>query len=258
VQVAVVTGSASGIGAAIRARLEAAGNHVIGVDVRGAEVLADLGSAPGRALALAAVREQLGASGGRLEHVVVCAGLGAHVRPPSRIASVNYFGAIDMLDGLLDTLASGEAPAAIALCSNSAQMAPLDEHPYVLALLAHDEASARHLIDAQDSPIVAYMGSKHALGRAVRRRAGLWGRRGVRLNAIAPGPVRTPLLQGGLDDPLTGAAIRNLKIPLGRLGEPGEVAELAAFLLSPAAAWIHGSIYFIDGGNDAEIRPDRF
>jgi NAD(P)-dependent dehydrogenase (short-subunit alcohol dehydrogenase family) len=252
---AAVTGSASGIGAAIRARLESEGDTVIGVDLRNAEVTVDLGSPSGRADAVSAVRER---AAGRLDRLVVCAGLGAHVRPPSRVASVNYFGAIDVLDGLLDLLACGEAPAALALCSNSAQMAPLDDHPYVQALLAHDEEGARRIIDEADSPIIAYMGSKHALGRAVRRRAGEWGRRGVRLNAVAPGPVRTPLLQGGLDDPSTGAAIRNVRIPLGRPGEPDEIAVLAAFLLSPAASWIHGAVYFIDGGNDAEIRPDRF
>jgi len=256
--VAAVTGSASGIGAAIRARLEAEGDTVIGVDLRDAEVTADLATPAGRAHAVAAVRELASGQFGGLDRLVVCAGLGAHVRPPSRVASVNYFGAVDVLDGLLDILACGEAPAALALCSNSAQMAPLDDHPYVQALLAHDEDRARKLIDDEDSPIVAYLGSKHALGRAVRRRAGDWGRRGVRLNAVAPGPVRTPLLQGGLDDPSTGGAIRNVRIPLGRLGEPEEVATLAAFLLSSAAGWIHGAVVYIDGGNDAEIRPDRF
>ena len=114
------------------------------------------------------------------------------------------------------------------------------------------------MIDALDSSIIAYLGSKHALGRAVRRRAGDWGRAGVRLNAVAPGPVNTPLFAADRADPVTGAAIEKLSIPLGRVGEPEEVAELAAFLLGPKAGWIHGSIHYIDGGNDAEIRPDRF
>jgi NAD(P)-dependent dehydrogenase (short-subunit alcohol dehydrogenase family) len=250
-----VTGSASGIGAAIKRRLEAEGSRVIGVDIRDAEVLADLASREGRVRALSEVLERCR---GRLDQLVVCAGIGAHSRPPSRVAAVNYFGAVDLLDGLFPALQRAGAPAAIAMCSNSAQMAPLEEHPYVIALLAHDEAEAARVIDAADSPILAYLGSKHALGRAVRRRASDWGRAGVRLNAIAPGPVLTPLLEGDLEDPVTGAAIRKLSVPLGRMGKPDEIAELAAFLLGPKASWIHGGVYYIDGGNDAEIRPDRF
>ena len=61
-----------------------------------------------------------------------------------------------------------------------------------------------------------------------------------------------------LDDPETGDAVRSLNVPIGRWGEPEEVAALVAFLLGPEARWIHGSIYYIDGGNDAAIRPDRY
>jgi len=70
--------------------------------------------------------------------------------------------------------------------------------------------------------------------------------------------VRTPLLQGDMDDPVTGAAIRSFPVPLGRIAEPEEIAELAAFLLGPAGSFIQGSIYYIDGGSDAQVRPDRF
>jgi NAD(P)-dependent dehydrogenase (short-subunit alcohol dehydrogenase family) len=255
VAVAAVTGSASGIGAAIRARLEAGGARVIGVDLRDAEVIADLGQPAGRAAAVAEVRAR---AGGHLDRLVVCAGIGAHSRPPSRTASINYFGAVALLDGLFDALAAGEAPAALAVSSNSAQLAPLDDHPYVRALLDGDEARARELCDAEDSPILAYVGSKHALARAVRRRVVAWGERGVRLNALAPGPTDTPLYQGDRADPLTGGAIRNIRVPVGRIAQPAEVAELAAFLLSPAAGMVHGAVVYIDGGLDAVARPDRF
>ena len=86
------------------------------------------------------------------------------------IASVNYFGSVDVFDGLFDALRRGTDPAVVSIVSNSAQMAPLDDSPFVQALLAHDEPEATRIIDEMNSPIVAYLGSKHALGRAIRRR----------------------------------------------------------------------------------------
>ncbi len=250
-----ITGSASGIGAAARKRLEETGDRVIGIDVRDSEIIADLSQRDGRQAAIRAVWEECR---GRLDRLVVSAGLGAHVKPPSLIASVNYFGAVEILDGLMGALRKGNNPAALVICSNSAQMMPMDDLPYVLALLEHREEEACRLIDETDDPVLAYLGSKNALGKAVRRRASKWAEAGVRLNAVAPGPVKTPLLQGDMDDPLTGDAVRALRIPLGRMGDPHEIAELVAFMLSPSASWIHGSIYFIDGGIDAQMRPDRF
>ena len=253
--VAAVTGSASGIGAAIRTRLEKDGFEVIGVDLRDAEIVADLSHPEGRRSAVAGVLERCD---GRLDRLVACAGLGTHVRPPSQVASVNYFGTVDVIDGLCEALSRGVDPAVVVLVSNSAQMAPLDDHPYVVALLDGDEAEAGRIIDGLDNPIVAYMGSKHALGRALRRRVRRFGEARVRLNGVAPGPVRTPLLEAGIADPATRDAIQSIDLPIGRWGQPEDVADLVAFLLAPAAGWIHGSIVFIDGGNDAEIRPDRY
>ena len=253
--IAAVSGSASGIGAAVRARLEQQGDRVIGIDVRDAEVITDLSAAKGREAALAAVMEDCA---GRLDRLVLAAGLGVHVAPISLIPSVNYFGAVDLLDGLLPALQRGENPAVVVICSNSAQFIPLEDHPYPAALLAHDEEEAQRILEESPEPFLAYAGSKNALGRAVRHRAGDWGRAGVRLNAVSPGPVETPLLEGGLADPRFGEAIRTLQVPLGRRGAPDEIAGLVSFLLGQEASWIHGSIYYIDGGNDAEVRPDRF
>jgi NAD(P)-dependent dehydrogenase (short-subunit alcohol dehydrogenase family) len=146
----------------------------------------------------------------------------------------------------------------LVICSNSAQLIPLDDHPYTAALLADDEAAAHRILEESGDAFLAYAGSKNALGRALRRRAGEWGRAGVRLNAVAPGAVETPLLEGGLDDPRFGEAIRSLQVPLGRRGEPDEIAGLVAFLLGPEASYVHGSIHYIDGGYDAVVRPDRF
>jgi NAD(P)-dependent dehydrogenase (short-subunit alcohol dehydrogenase family) len=250
-----VTGAGSGIGAAIRTRLEKEGYEVIGVDLKGAEVVADLSTPDGRAAAVAEVLER---SGGTLDRVVTCAGLGSNVRPASLVASVNYFGSVEVLDGLFDALKKGSDPAAVAIVSNSAQMAPLDDSPFVAAMLDGDEPEARRIIDEMDSPVVAYLGSKHALGRAVRRRVRSWGDARVRLNGVCPGPVKTPLLEGTMSDPATRAQVENIDIPIGRWGEPADIASFVMYLLGPEATWMHGSVLFLDGGNDAEIRPDRY
>jgi NAD(P)-dependent dehydrogenase (short-subunit alcohol dehydrogenase family) len=254
VGLAAVTGSASGIGAAIRERLEADGDRVIGVDVLDAEVKTDLSTPAGRRRAVDAVRE---AAGGALDRLVICAGIGTHVEDLAQIPSVNYFGAVEVMDGLLGELEGRRAAAAVVVCSNSAQFAPFDEHPYVLALLDHDEAKAREII-VQENGFIAYSGSKHALCRAVRRRAKTWGEAGVRLNGVCPGATETPLLRGALEHPVFGPGVAALDIPLGRRAEPAEIADVVAFLLGPGAAYVHGSLLYVDGGNDAVIRPDRF
>jgi len=251
---AAITGSASGIGAAVRERLEKQGDRVIGVDLRDAEVVADLSTPEGRREAVEGV---LQSSGGALDRVVLAAGLGAHVDDIALVASVNYFGAVEVLDGLRPALEGRSDAAVVVVCSNSAQMAPFQEHPFVLALLDHDEARARELL-ATENGFIAYGGSKHALSRAVRRRAPEWGKAGVRLNGIAPGPTRTPLMEGAAAHPIYGKGVEALTVPLGRWAEPAEIAATIAFLLGPEASYIHGSIVFADGGNDAELRPDGF
>jgi len=255
---AVVTGSASGIGAAIRKRFERSGVTVIGIDIGNAEIVADLSTHEGRVLAISGVKQRCNA----LDQFVACAGLATYARPPSLIASVNYFGAVELLDGLLELLQRGKNPAAVVMLSNSAQWVHIDETPYFQALLRNDEAEAAKIIDAVPDVFMAaslaYVGSKLALGRAIRQRAETWGKAGVRLNGVAPGNTRTPMLQKILDDPNTRDGVQSMEIPLGRLAEPDEVASLVAFLCSPEASYIHGGIFYIDGGVDAQIRPDRF
>jgi len=251
-----ISGCATGIGAATRKRLESDGHRVIGIDVRDAEVLADLSTAEGRAGAVSAVLERCG---GGLDGLVLCAGLGGHIRDNAKVLSVNYFGAVELLDELLPALRKGRHPAAVVICSNSAQLSPdFASMPVVAAMLGGDEAEARRLARAGLGGQVVYMASKNALGCAVRRRAGAWGEAGVRLNAVAPGPVRTPLLQAGLDTPGDGDMIRAFKVPLGRYGEPDEIAGIVRFLLGPDGGFVHGAIWYVDGGADASVRPDRF
>ncbi len=250
-----VTGSASGIGRAVRARLERAGERVIGVDLRDAEVIADLARAEGRAAAVAAVGA---ACGGRLDGLVACAGVGPQVEPWSTIVSLDYFGAQALLEGLREALAAGERPAAVAISSNSSTL-PGADTPLVTACLAGDEGEARRQALALDGHRV-YAGSKLALARWIRRSAptATWAGAGIRLNAVAPGAIETPLLQAGLDHSLYGPAIRGFPIPAGRFGTADEVAAAVAFLLGPEAGFCCGSVLIVDGGTDAMLRPDGY
>ena len=251
---AVVTGSASGIGAAVAKALRQQGLDVVGIDLRDAEVVADLSTPAGRK---DAVRGALEATGGRIDRVVLCAGLGSHLEDLALIGSVNYFGAVEVLDGLFDALQAGEAPAAVVVCSNSARFGRFEDHAFVKACLAGDEPKAREIV-AGENGFVAYAGSKYALSVAVRRRAKAWGEAGVRLNGIAPGPVETPLLQGTRDHPVYSKGFAGLDIPVGRLATPDEIADFIGIMLGPAAAFMQGSIVYLDGGNEAATLPDRF
>jgi len=235
--------------------LEKDGHRVIGIDIRDAEVIADLTTPAGRATAMESVRK---AAGGRLDGAVACAGLGTTTEPWSLIVSLNYFGAQVLLEGLRDLLVAGKPSAAVAVSSNSSTIPGMDTE-LVEACLAGDEERARELALALDGTRT-YGGAKLALARWVRRSAPgpSWAGAGIRLNAVAPGAVQTPLLQAGLDDPQYGPAIRAFPVPLGGFGAPEQLASAIAFLLSPEASFCCGSVVFVDGGTDALLRPDAF
>lgn len=250
----VVSGSASGIGAATLERLRAEGSDVIGIDIRDAEVIADLSKPEERQAAVKAVLER---TGGRIDRLVLSAGLG-ELNPLPIVTSVNFFGSIELLDGFREALERGKDPAAVLLCSNSARMMAFDDSPYVKALLDGDEATACAIIEEDQSTFLAYAGGKFALGIAMRRRAPDWGAAGIRLNAIAPGPTETPLLEEIANDPVRTAGLKGLPNPLGRFASPAEMAGVIAFLLGPEAAYIHGVVLYADGGIDAALFSERF
>ena len=93
----------------------------------------------------------------------------------------------------------------------------------------------------------AYTASRGAVVSMTRSLAVQFGRRGVRVNALCPGPIDTEHVRKNFPD--EAARRRRLdRIPLGRFGEPEDVAGLALFLLSDAAAWITGQAILLDGG----------
>jgi len=247
----VVTGSASGIGAAAAERLRKDGQRVIGVDLRVGDVVADLGTQEGRSRALAGIER---ASGGALEGVVSAAGAGPY-DDARTVTSVNYFGAVAMLDGLLELLARGSGASAVAISSIGAVFDALAIPGFVEACLAGDEARALREIEGRDGN-TAYVNAKRAFALAVRRRAPAWGARGVRLNAILPGSTATPMLDKLHVHEALGPMVRALPKPLGREALASEMAGPIAFLLGPDASYVHGELLHVGGGSDAVVRPD--
>lgn len=247
-----VSGSASGIGAAVRKHLEACGHSVIGIDLRGAEIEADLSVLTGRGDAISALERQ---ANGRLDGLVAAAGLGASHEPIERIVAVNYFGCVALIEGVRKLLARTDASGgcAVAVSSNTALALPDFGGPLEDVCLSGREAVA--LADAAklDGPR-CYVSAKRALVRWIRRQAPDWMQGGVRLNAIAPGPVRTPLRDRDRAHPVIGPNFDAFPQPAGRPAEPEEIAEAIGFLLRhPYCA---GTVLCVDGGGDAVMRPD--
>jgi NAD(P)-dependent dehydrogenase (short-subunit alcohol dehydrogenase family) len=99
--------------------------------------------------------------------------------------------------------------------------------------------------------VLAYCVSKAALDQLTRCSALELAAKGVRVNAVNPGVVRTEIhKRGGMDDASYAAFVEHSKTthPLGRVGEPQEIADLVLFLASDRASWITGATYSIDGG----------
>jgi NAD(P)-dependent dehydrogenase (short-subunit alcohol dehydrogenase family) len=100
----------------------------------------------------------------------------------------------------------------------------------------------------------AYCTSKAAIDGLTRTLACEWGRHNITVNAIAPTVFRSSLTAWMYAEEGEGAAVREAmlaRIPLGRLGEPGDVVGPLLFLLSPASAFVTGQVLYVDGGYTA-------
>jgi len=250
----VMTGGATGIGASTRALLTQEGHNVTVIDIKDADIVADLSTVEGRQDAINAVKEKFPSG---IDGLVTCAGLGPSARPFSLISKVNYFGSIELIEGL-KSLVSLKGGAVVLISSNSAPMPGLNED-YIQLLLAGKEEEANALIDTLDGHN-AYAGSKNALSRWMRHNTEAYAKEGVRMNAVAPGITKTALTEKVFDDPTLGDAMKAFSetVPTGNMATPDEIAPAICFLLSSQAKFICGAVVFVDGGHDAMLRPDNF
>ncbi|MYB09146.1 MAG: SDR family oxidoreductase [Acidimicrobiia bacterium] len=218
----LVTGGASGIGAATGAVLADAGWDVVAADITGADGVVGLNVTD------EAAWDQVLDQAGPLAGLVNCAGIRTRgsivdtsVGEFQHHMQVNVIGTWLGIRGFLRRHQPGEAGAIVNVSSVNAEIAVPDQAHYV-----------------------ASKGAVSALTRAAAVEAAPLG---VRVNAVAPGPVRTPMTAERLGDPQQAAWL-DARVPMGRVAEPAEIAEVISFLLSDKSSYITGEVLFTDGG----------
>jgi NAD(P)-dependent dehydrogenase (short-subunit alcohol dehydrogenase family) len=247
-KVVVVTGGARGIGHAAGLRFAAEGAKVVLVDLAGAELdagLAAIRTAGGEAIAVAAdvtVRADVDryvatatATFGGIDCFFNNAGILGPVRPLLEYPE-------DMFDRVL-------AVNVKAVWLGMQRVAPA-----IIRRGGGAIVNTASIAGLRASPgLCAYTASKHAVIGLTRTGAVELAKHGVRVNAVCPAPIDTPMgdqLNAGFSPDNPAAALERFtaRIPLGRYGKPEEVAALALFLCSADASYINGGIYTIDGG----------
>ena len=246
--VAVVTGAGRGMGRECVARLRGRTDVVVAVDLQAPDIDGTVGVAcdvadPG---AVDALVEQVRGLG-PLRSLVHAAGISPTMGDARRVFEVDLLGTQLILDGF-EPLA-GEGTAAVCFSSSAAyQVAPFVEEDQDRVL---DDTRAADFLDRAvgltDHSGFAYSLAKRGVIRAVGRAAVSWGARGGRVNSVSPGLIDTPMGRQEMEQqPVMQDMLAHT--PLSRLGQPGEVADVVAFLLSEAASFISGIDVLVDGG----------
>ncbi len=245
---AIVTGASRGIGRAIALRLAREGLRVA-LLARSADQLADVrDEILADALANGRTTDPLVLPCDLLDERATVDAINQivqHATPSVLVNNAGYGGPVQNIDQVSgsdwDRVFGLNVRAAYVLCRHILPQMAMHGSGTIINI-----GSTHSHIGAAGS--VAYCASKHALLGMTRALAAEWGRRGITCNAVCPGYTRTEMVGTFADDP-------NLlsRIPTGRVGTPHEVAELVAFLCSPAAKAINGAALNIDGGMLADL-----
>jgi len=238
----LVTGAASGIGRATAERLVAAGRPVIGLDRRESPacptVRCDL-SDP------AAIDDAVGALPDRLSGLANVAGVPG-TAPAEVVLAVNFLGARHLTAALSPRLVRGAAVVNVASVVAVRDPAPPGTVAGFLARPGFAEGLA-WLADHPMSGAEAYKFSKQALIEWTLAASAALRRRGVRVLSVSPGVTDTPIL-GDFRASMGEEAIDRAVTEAGRVGLPGDIGPVIAFLLGPDAGWVNGVDLRVDGG----------
>ena len=250
-----ITGGSSGIGQAIRARLDAAGYETFNVDIQRPEddcqnfIACDL-SDPA---SLTQTGDALPATLGGL---ICVAGVGPIPHDPMKVMAVNFLGTRWLTEALLPRIAPG---GSVTLVASSAGRDWRDTRGPVDALLATEGYQAGQAWLEREATYdwraEAYKFSKQCLAAYTYHAVGKGRGTGVRVNCINPGITETNLSSGFRD--MLGAETYDRIVGLsGRSGRPSDIAGLAEFLSVGDSGWINGVEITVDGGYFAGVVAD--